>query len=115
MRCLSPREKVAAGVALSVVDQLRPGKPPDGAEGEVSDVASEDPVVGPLVPVPVPAGVCHGVEEVLTRHPSGRPERSRVNGLVPGEEPGVGGVTAAAHPAAHSAAHSLGRGDAKGH
>ena len=115
MRYLSPREKVAAGVALSVVYQLRPGKPPDGAEGEVSDVASEDPVVGPLVPVPVPAGVCHGVEEVLTRHPSGRPERSRVNGLVPGEEPGVGGVTAAAHSASHSAAHSLGRGDAKGH
>ena len=54
-RHLSAREEVVAGVALGVVEQLGPGKSTHGPEQEVSGVAAEDPVVGPLVVIPVAA------------------------------------------------------------
>ena len=70
---LSAREEVVAGVALGVVKQLGPGKAADSPEQEVAGVAAKDPVVGPLVIVPVaaPARVGHGVEEVVAGHPGG--------------------------------------------
>merc|ERR1719308_758949 len=87
-RYLSAREKVVAGVALSVIEQLGPGKSTHGPEQEVSGVAAEDPVVGPLVVVPVatPARVGHGVEEVVTGDPGRGAEGCRVDSLVAGEE-----------------------------
>ena len=70
-RQLSAREEVVAGVALGVIEQLGSGKATHGPEQEVAGVATEDPVVGPLVivPVAVPARVGHGVEEVITGDP----------------------------------------------
>merc|ERR1711885_13276 len=90
-RPLSAAEKVVAGVALGIVKQLGPSKATDSPKKEVAGVAAEDPVVGPLVVVPVaaPAGVGHGVEEVVAGHPGGSEGRG-VDGLVAGEEPGVG-------------------------
>merc|ERR1719500_1558857 len=111
---LSAREEVVAGVALGVVKQLGPGKAADSPEQEVAGVAAKDPVVGPLVIVPVaaPARVGHGVEEVIAGNPGGGPEGCGVDCLVAGEEPGVGIIAVAC---SHSASHSLRCGDCKGH
>merc|ERR1719223_960317 len=90
-RYLSAREKVVAGVALGVIEKLGPGKSTNSAEQEVSGVAAEDPVVGPLlfVPVAAPARVGHCVEEVVPGDPGRGSEGSRVDGLVASEEPRV--------------------------
>merc|ERR1719205_377034 len=91
MNYLSAREEVVAGVALGVIEQLGPGKSTHGPEQEVSGVSAEDPIVGPLlfVPVAAPAGVGHGVEEVVAGDPGRGAEGCRVDGLVAGEESGV--------------------------
>ena len=115
----SAREKVVAGVTLGVIEQLGPGKATHGPEQEVAGVATEDPVVGPLVIVPVaaPARVGHGVEEVITGDSGRGTEGCWVDGLVSSEEPRVGAVVAilAVVAGSHSASHSLRCGDGKGH
>merc|ERR1719350_2068569 len=79
MNYLSAREEVVAGVALGIIEQLGPGKSTHGPEQEVAGVAAEDPVVSPLlfVPVAAPARVGHGVEEVVTGDPGRGAECSR--------------------------------------
>ena len=116
MRYSSAREKVVAGVALGVIEQLGPGKSTDGPEQEVSGVAAEDPVVGSLlfVPVAAPARVGHGVEEVVAGDPGRGAEGSRVDGLVAGEESGVA-VAACSYSTSDSTSSSLRCGDTKGH
>merc|ERR1719438_500867 len=112
-RYLSAREEVVAGVALSVIEQLGPGKSTHGPEQEVSGVAAEDPVVGPLgrlVPVAAPARVGHGIEEVVTGDPSRGAEGSRIDSLVAGEESRV-----AVAACSHSTSPSLRCGDTEGH
>ena len=113
-RPLSAAEKVVAGVALGIVKQLGPSKATDSPKKEVAGVAAKDPVVGSLVVVPVaaPAGVGHAVEEVLTGHPSGGSKGRGVDGLVAGEEPGVG---VAIISCSHSASPSLRCGNGQGH
>merc|ERR1719312_1308772 len=108
MNYLSARKEVVAGVALSVIEQLGPGKSTHGPEQEVVGVAAEDPVVGPLVVVPVaaPARVGHGVEEVVAGDPGRGAEGRRVDGLVAGEESRVA-VAACSHSASHSTSPSL--------
>merc|ERR1719232_1275883 len=116
-RYLSAREEVVAGVALGIVKQLGPGKSTYGPEQEVSGVAAEDPVVGPLgrlVPVAASARVGHGVEEVVTGDPGRGAEGCRVDGLVAGEESGVA-VAACSYSASNSTSPSLRCGDTKGH
>merc|ERR1719308_90192 len=115
-RYLSAREEVVAGVALGVIEQLGPGKSTHGPEQEVSGVAAEDSVVGPLVVVPVaaPARVGHGVEEVVTGDPGRGSEGSRVDSLVAGEESGVA-VAILSHSTSNSTSPSLRCGDAEGH
>merc|ERR1719384_2375082 len=109
-RPLSAAKEVAARVALGIVNKRCPGKATDGPEQEVAGVAAKDPVVGPLVvvPVAVPAGVCHSVEEVVAGHPGSGSEGRGVDGLVAGEEPGVG---VAIIFCSHSASPSLRCGD----
>ena len=113
-RRLSATKEVAARVALGIVNKRCPSKATNGPEQEVAGVAAEDPVVGPLVvvPVAVPARVGHAVEEVLPSHPSGGSEGRGVDGLVAGEEPGVG---VAIISCSHSASPSLRCGDGQGH
>jgi len=113
-RLLSAAKEVAARVALGVINKLCPGKATDGPKQEVAGVAAKDPVVGSLVvvPVAVPAGVSHGVEEVVTCHPGSGSEGRGVDGLVAGEEPGVG---VAIISCSHSASPSLRCGDGQGH
>merc|ERR1711997_687368 len=114
-RPLSAAEKVVAGVALGIVKQLGPSKATDSPKQEVAGVAAEDPVVGSLivvVPVAVPAGVGHGVEEVVACHPGGGSEGRGVDGLVAGEEPSVG---VAIISCSYSASPSPRCGDGQGH
>merc|ERR1719232_1723587 len=117
MNYLSAREEVVAGVALSVIEQLGPGKSTHGPEQEVSGVTAEDPVVSPLVVIPVaaPARVGHGVEEVVPGDPGRGSEGSRVDGLIAGEESGVGVSNLAVAAGTHSTSHSLRCGDTEGH
>merc|ERR1719232_367605 len=115
-RYLSAGEKVVAGVALGVIEQLGSSKATHGPEQEVSGVAAEDPVVGPLgrlVPVAAPARVGHGVEEVVTGDPGRGSEGCRVDSLVAGEESGIA-VAAVSHSASHSTSPSLRCGDTEG-
>merc|ERR1719438_573587 len=118
MNFLSARKEVVAGVALGVIEQLSPGKSTHGPEQEVSGVAAEDPVVGPLgrlVPVAAPARVGHGVEEVVTGDPGRGTEGCRVDGLIAGEESGVGVAILAVAAGTYSTSHSLRCGDTEGH
>ena len=106
-----------SAITKGVIDEGTPSPPSGGSEQEVSGVAAEDPVVGPLgrlVPVAAPARVGHGVEEVVTGDPGRGAEGSRVDGLVAGEESGVA-VAACSYSTSDSTSSSLRCGDTKGH
>ena len=112
----TPPPHSTTGVPQSILSHRRPSEAQDPPQDSVTDgVVAEDPVIGAGGGRPVgvsgaaaPAGVQNLVAEVLRAGPQSGPPRRGVDGLIAGEEAGVGGRVGAGGPPVEGRAPTVG-------